>query len=92
MLLQFKLFILSARNAPEDEEKLNVFLRKNRVLNVHREFVQNEQNPHWSMLVEYLESVSNPSGNAGTALRHIFSTEMARYSSKGMVVYTLSIH
>lgn len=52
-------------NAFEDEEKLNIFLRQNRVLNVHREFVQDQQNPHWCLLVEYLNPANSPSGTTG---------------------------
>ena len=54
MSIQFKLFTLSVRDAVENEARLNLFLRQHRVLNVHREFVQDKVNSHWSLLVEYL--------------------------------------
>ena len=44
MSLQFKLFTLSVDQAVEDENSLNLFLRQHRVLKVHREFVQDQQN------------------------------------------------
>jgi superfamily II DNA helicase RecQ len=54
MSTQFKLFTLSISQAVEEEASLNLFLRQNRVLTVHREFVQDKHNSHWSLLVEYL--------------------------------------
>ena len=40
MSIQFKLFTLSVRDAVENEARLNLFLRQHRVLDEHREFVQ----------------------------------------------------
>jgi len=54
MSTQFKLFTLSIGQAVEEEASLNLFLRQNRVLTVHRESVQDKVNSHWSLLVEYL--------------------------------------
>ena len=54
MSTQFKLFTFSISQAVEEEASLNLFLRQNRVLTVHREFVQDKHNSHWSLLVEYL--------------------------------------
>lgn len=54
---QFKLLTLSVSQAVEEEVNLNLFLRQNRVLTVHREFVQDQHNSHWSLLVEYLSGV-----------------------------------
>lgn len=59
MSTQFKLFTLSISKAVEEEASLNLFLRQHRVLNVHREFVQDKHNSHWSLLVEYLAAVDN---------------------------------
>ncbi|MDG1906279.1 MAG: HRDC domain-containing protein [Arenicella sp.] len=56
MSIQFKLFTLSAFEVTQDESSLNLFLRQHRVLKVHREFVQDQQNAYWSLLVEYLDS------------------------------------
>lgn len=60
MSIQFRLFTLSVSQAIEEEVNLNLFLRQNRVLTVHREFVQDQVNSHWSLLVEYLAGGGTP--------------------------------
>ena len=60
MSIQFKLFTLSISDAVEEEASLNLFLRQHRVLNVHRELVQDKVNSHWSLLVEYLSDGGAP--------------------------------
>ena len=54
MSIQFKFFIISTRHSRDEVDSLNRFLRRSRVLNIHREFVNNGDNSYWSLAVEYL--------------------------------------
>lgn len=62
MSLQYKFFLINAKDPQETEDELNRFLRSVRVVNVTREFVSQGDNSYWSLLVEYL---FHQSGNAG---------------------------
>jgi len=58
--MQYKFFRISAVMPDEAAEDFNRFLRRNRVLNVNREFVSQGENSYWALAVEYL------SGENGT--------------------------
>ncbi|MFT5260115.1 MAG: superfamily II DNA helicase RecQ [Gammaproteobacteria bacterium] len=62
---QFKPFFLSVGHSVEGEISLNKFLRQSRILKVHREFVQDKQDSHWRLLVEYIDGVGEDAGGAG---------------------------
>lgn len=67
--LQYRFFTISARSNSEDEELLNRFLRHNRILTIHREFVHDAENSYWSLAVEYLsgknQTTEQPRGRSG---------------------------
>ncbi|MCK9296691.1 MAG: HRDC domain-containing protein [Desulfobulbaceae bacterium] len=62
MPLQYKFFSIAARGNPEDEGELNRFLRHNRILTIHRGFVQDGENSYWSLAVEYLGGADRAAG------------------------------
>ncbi|MBU4260273.1 MAG: hypothetical protein KKC76_00140 [Proteobacteria bacterium] len=64
MPVQYKFFTISARGDGEDEECLNRFLRHNRILTIHREFVQNGENSYWNLAVEYLAGGNRATGQS----------------------------
>ena len=56
MSIQFDFFVMPAYGDAETQDTLNRFLRSNRVLNVHREFINDGAGSFWSLAVEYLDS------------------------------------
>jgi superfamily II DNA helicase RecQ len=54
MTIQYKFFTIPLKATREVETELNHFLRSQRVLTVHREFVSQGENSFWTMAVEYL--------------------------------------
>jgi len=54
MTIQYKFFTIPLKATREVETELNHFLRSQRVLTVHREFVTQGENSFWTMAVEYL--------------------------------------
>lgn len=54
MTIQFKFFIIPVTQSEEAEIDLNKFLRAQRTLTVHKEFVNQGENSHWCLAVEYL--------------------------------------
>ncbi len=62
MSLQYKFFTISTRSILADEELLNRFLRQNRVLTIHREFVHDGINSCWSLAIEYLSGDNQTTG------------------------------
>ncbi len=64
MSLQFKFFFISARSSSEDEDLLNRFLQHNRIISIHREFVQDGENSYWSLVVEYLSGENQTPGQS----------------------------
>ena len=65
MSIQFNFFVMPAYGDVETQDTLNRFLRSNRVLNVHREFINDGPGSFWSLAVEYLDS-SAEDAQAGT--------------------------
>jgi superfamily II DNA helicase RecQ len=55
MSIQFKFFTVSIHNSESTEGSINLFLRQHKVLSIYREFVENGENSHWCMAVEYLQ-------------------------------------
>ena len=59
MSIQYKFFNIPTRDNDDEADSLNNFLRRTRVLNIHREFVNNGENSYWSLAVEYLSGEGN---------------------------------
>ncbi|MCP5007361.1 MAG: hypothetical protein GY941_25995 [Planctomycetes bacterium] len=59
MPLQYKFFLINAKNSEEIEGDLNQFLRSVRVVDVRREFVSHGDNVFWALSVEYLDVAGN---------------------------------
>ncbi len=57
MSLQYKFFLINAKDSEENEDKLNLFLRSVRVVNVQREFFSRGDNVFWALSVEYMDVV-----------------------------------
>lgn len=49
-----KVFEISSLSLPEDEEKVNAFLRTHKVLKIEKEFFSHEGEGRWSLFVSYL--------------------------------------
>ncbi len=60
--MQYKFFTITTRGNQENEAELNRFLQHNRILTVHREFVQDGANSYWSLAVEYLSGKDQQTG------------------------------
>ncbi len=56
MSIQYRFFVIPAKNSEESEREMNAFLRSHRTLSAHREFVSQGDNSFWSLGVEYLAS------------------------------------
>ena len=54
MTIQYKFFTIPLKTTREVETELNHFLRSQRILTVHREFVSQGENSFWTMAVEYM--------------------------------------
>jgi superfamily II DNA helicase RecQ len=54
MPLQYRFFIIPAKDIPDAESELNRFLRSVRIVNVQRDFVGHGENSFWGLAVEYL--------------------------------------
>ena len=63
MSLQYKFFLIPAKDSSLAEEEFNKFLRSVRVLNINREFSPSEKSPMWCFAVEYLPGASDRSAN-----------------------------
>lgn len=55
MSLQYKFFLINAKDPEELEDELNRFLKSVRVVNVQREFFSCGDNISWALSVEYLD-------------------------------------
>jgi len=62
MAQQYKFFIIPIRDIESSEDEINRFLRTVRVVNAHREFVQQGENSFWQLSVEYLTPGGGKSG------------------------------
>jgi superfamily II DNA helicase RecQ len=61
--MQLKFFMIPATHPADMEAEVNAFLRGHRVLSVRKELVTSPaEAPFWAIAVEYLDSVSGPSG------------------------------
>jgi len=66
MSLQYRFFHIRATESHDAEEELNRFLVSVRVVNIHREFVDQGGNSFWSVAVEYLTpGTDKPSDSKG---------------------------
>ncbi|MEZ4599558.1 MAG: HRDC domain-containing protein [Syntrophotaleaceae bacterium] len=61
--MQWKFYRIPVNNCDSAEEEFNRFLRGQRVLAVHREFVAQGESSYWALAVEYLPGEK---GSAGT--------------------------
>ena len=52
--MQIKIFTIPVVADDKDMEKLNHFLRSNKVIDVRRELVQTRENSYWSFCVTYM--------------------------------------
>ena len=52
MTIQYRFFTIPLKATQEVETELNRFLRSQRILTVHREFVSQGENSFWTMAVE----------------------------------------
>lgn len=69
MPIQYKFFIVPAKNPEYAESDLNQFMRTVRVITTHREFTALGENSFWSLVVEYLsEGGANDSSNISNAI------------------------
>ena len=79
MTIQYRFFTIPLKSAEEVETELNHFLRSQRVLTVHREFVSQGENSFWTMAVEYLsgstEKTQKTSGKKRVDYREVLSPE-----------------
>lgn len=55
--MQYKIFLIPASGNEQSEEKLNIFLRTNKIISVCKQFIC-EHTPAWCFLVEYIEDSS----------------------------------
>lgn len=79
MTIQYKFFTIPIKATQEVETELNRFLRSQRVLTVHREFVSQGENSFWTMAVEYLsdggDDTRKPSGKKRVDYREVLSPD-----------------
>jgi len=79
MTIQYKFFTIPIKATREVETELNRFLRSQRVLTVHREFVSQGENSFWTMAVEYLsdggDDTRKPPGKKRVDYREVLSPE-----------------
>ena len=79
MTIQYRFFTIPLKSAEEAETELNHFLRSQRILTVHREFVSQGENAFWTMAVEYLsdstEKTKKITGKKRIDYREILSPE-----------------
>ena len=54
MTIQYRFFTIPLKSSEGVETELNRFLRSERILTVHREFVSQGENSFWAMSVEYI--------------------------------------
>ncbi len=65
MTIQYKFFTIPLKTTREVEMELNHFLRSQRILTVHREFVSQGENSFWTMAVEYMSDGDTSPKDAG---------------------------
>ncbi|MBW2709376.1 MAG: HRDC domain-containing protein [Deltaproteobacteria bacterium] len=78
MTIQYKFFTIPLKATREVETELNHFLRSQRVLTVHREFVSQGENSFWTMAVEYMSDGNTPQKTTGKKrvdYREVLSSE-----------------
>ena len=79
MTIQYRFFTIPLKSAEEAETELNHFLRSQRILTVHREFVSQGENAFWTMAVEYLsdstEKTKKTTGKKRIDYREILTPE-----------------
>ncbi len=64
MSIQYKFFTIPVNDADTSESEMNRFMRSQRTLAVHREFVSNAENSFWAIAVEYLSNGGVAAENA----------------------------
>ncbi|MDZ7699389.1 MAG: HRDC domain-containing protein [Deltaproteobacteria bacterium] len=79
MTIQYRFFTIPIKSLEGAETELNRFLRSQRVLTVHREFVSQGENSFWAMAVEYLsdgsDAAQKSAGRKRVDYREILSPE-----------------
>lgn len=65
---EYRFFKIPAANRTQEEEELNRFLRGQRVLQVHRDFVAAGADSFWAFSVEYLPTATGDGPTSGQEL------------------------
>ncbi|MGA1839918.1 MAG: HRDC domain-containing protein [bacterium] len=75
MNIQFRVFRIPISNSEEAIEEMNSFLRGHRIVEITKQFIENEGNSFWTFCVEYLhgDESSGKSATAKTDYREILN-------------------
>ncbi len=60
--MQFKTYTIPLYDNKEEVEELNLFLRENKIIDVQKNLIQDENKYYWNFLVEYAKEVKNQQG------------------------------
>ena len=75
--MQYRFFVVPAKDSSEAAEELNRFLRGHRILSVTRDFVGQSENSYWAVAVEFLDdqAASFSSGKPRVDYKEVLSPE-----------------
>ena len=63
--MQYRFFVIPAKDSLAAAEELNKFLRSHRVLAIQREFVSESENSYWAVAVEFIGDQADALGSTG---------------------------
>jgi len=74
--MQYRFFVIPAKDSLAPSEELNKFLRTHRVLSVQKEFVSQSENSYWAVAVEFIDDqVKDSPGKSRIDYKEVLSPE-----------------